>query len=75
MWMEELKLHFMLCDLATHHTFMHPEFNGAIANLFNQRLIKIINRLEIKGYYKKTGEIVEFTNYTSLTKKMLITRR
>jgi hypothetical protein len=68
MWMEDLKIHFMLCDLATHHTFINPEFSGAIANLFNQGLIKISNRLEIKGYYKKTGEIVEFVNYSSFTR-------
>lgn len=66
--MEELRLHFMLSDLATHHTFINPEFSGAVANLLNQGLIKIINRLEIKGYHKKTGEIVELVNPTTLTK-------
>ena len=67
-WMEELKSHFMLCDLTTHCIFINPEFSGAIANLFDQGLIKITNRLEIKGYYKKTGEIVELVNHTIFMK-------
>lgn len=63
MWMEELESHFMLCDITTRYIFINPEFSGAITNLCNQGLIKIINRLEIKGYYKKTGKIVELVNH------------
>jgi hypothetical protein len=74
MWMEELKLHFMLCDLQTHYIFINPEFSSAIDNLSEQELIRILNRLEIKGYYKKTGEIVELVNCGSLVNKILVTQ-
>lgn len=69
MWMEELRSHFMLCDLQTHYIFINPEFSSAIDNLFEQEFIRIINRLEIKEYYKKTGKIVELVNSASLAKK------
>ncbi|TWH42915.1 hypothetical protein [Dulcicalothrix desertica] len=69
MWMEELRSHFMLCDLQTHYVFINPEFSSAIANLSEQGFIRIINRLEIKGYYKKTGKIVELVNSASFAKK------
>ncbi|RUT04991.1 hypothetical protein DSM106972_038120 [Dulcicalothrix desertica PCC 7102] len=40
---------------------INPGFTGAITNLVDKGLIKISTRLEIKGYYKKWGEIVQKT--------------
>lgn len=61
MWMEDLKSRFMLCDIFNHHIAVNPEFTGAVTNLVDKGLIKISIRLEMKGYYKKWGEIVHKT--------------
>lgn len=63
-WMQELESQFMICDLLTRRITLNPEFIGAIRNLVDQGLIEIVNRLEIKGYYKKCGEIVYKTGYS-----------
>lgn len=61
MWMQDLESYFMLCDIRTHHISISREFKGAVTNLVEKGLIKTSTRLEMKGYYKKWGEIVQKT--------------
>jgi hypothetical protein len=59
MWMEDIRSHFWICDLKTRHVLVIPEFQQAIDNLCALQAIQIAHRLEIKGYYKRCGEIIQ----------------
>jgi hypothetical protein len=59
MWMEDLKSHFLVCDLKTRCVLLIPEFQDAIAHLCSLNKIQIAHRLEVKGYYKRFGEIIQ----------------
>jgi hypothetical protein len=65
MWMDELRQCFIVCDLKTHLCKVEPGFDDAIALLISEDKIRIINRLEAKGNYKKYGEVVTLNSSQS----------
>jgi hypothetical protein len=57
MWMDKLQQCFITCDIKTHVCQVESEFDDAIAQLTSRGQIRIVNRLELKGNYKKCGQV------------------